>query len=629
MTSRATDRHLLYSSSLDHSRRSLVSESESDVGSLLSGLSQARKIPDRRKLSSSNGRGGRSNPSSSAANGLGNAKAPSRRAHSPDYQREKQKNELYRKEVDKIILIQAIARGYTTRFAYRSRLTMEKTKRKFFAIQIQCHVRGFLQRRQFQKMTGNKTKLKSKRCRKSPSKQNVDIEIPRAIGSLKRNRGRGRVNKNLSPASAHLESDSERSEASFRLDRLTAQRMDCHTTDRLGESESDVGSIMSNLSVARKVPDRRRKREENEKKVTKIQALARGYIQRFLYRSMVAMERTKRKYAAITIQANARGYIQRKHCTGVSRKHVAPRRERLTSPPVLANEDGSSSGSQRKRRKTKRSKIDGTLHQKGNRSPRKRDKKLYGNIRKPGRYRRDMGEEDNLLPRELTIRKPRRHLSNSDQSGDLPPKQLTIKMPRRLQSGPEDSACTPPRRLMITATNHRQNDDRHKDNVELSPPRKLMLRVKKARQDESDLDRSERSIEHERRRHNRRERLMSLGGTSDSRFGGESESDVGSLISGLSQARKVPDRRLKGEQKGLRSKRNAERQVARARSATMIQALGRGYIKRFAFKSRLIMEQTKKKFFAIQIQALARGFLVRIRLAKNQHDLPRRKVKLF
>jgi IQ calmodulin-binding motif len=89
-------------------------------------------------------------------------------------------------------------------------------------------------------------------------------------------------------------------------------------------------------------------------------------------------------------------------------------------------------------------------------------------------------------------------------------------------------------------------------------------------------------------------------------------------MSGLSQARKVPDRRLKREAPSrVAPKRdekiNKEKELERAKCATKIQAVGRGYMARFAFKSMLTLEQTKKKFFAVQIQALARGYLVRLK----------------
>eukprot|EP00797_Seminavis_robusta_P007512 Sro1515_g279030.2 (140) ;mRNA; r:16644-17063 len=134
------------------------------------------------------------------------------------------------------------------------------------------------------------------------------------------------------------------------------------------------------------------------------------------------------------------------------------------------------------------------------------------------------------------------------------------------------------------------------------------MRAKKPLRHGSDMDGSEASLEPEKVAVSRRERLRSMA-ASDSRFG-ESESDMGSLISGLSMARRVPDRRGRATKRSKPSSRPVDHD-ARAKSAIKIQALGRGYSARFAFKSTLIMEQTKKRFFAIQIQALARGYMVR------------------
>ena len=119
---------------------------------------------------------------------------------------------------------------------------------------------------------------------------------------------------------------------------------------------------------------------------------------------------------------------------------------------------------------------------------------------------------------------------------------------------------------------------------------------------------------------------MSHGNASESKLG-ESESDVGSLMSELSQARKVPDRRLKrgtpnrgapkrDEEPKREEKLSKEQQLERAQHATKIQAVARRYIARFAYQSRLVMERSKKKFFAIQIQAVARGYIARSKLSK-------------
>ena len=91
----------------------------------------------------------------------------------------------------------------------------------------------------------------------------------------------------------------------------------------------------------------------------------------------------------------------------------------------------------------------------------------------------------------------------------------------------------------------------------------------------------------------------------------ESESDVGSLMSGLSQARKVPDRRRFPRPGGGRNLNDQSSKTAKTIAATKIQAMARGYIQRFAYQSWLIMEESKKKFFAIQIQAIVRGHLAR------------------
>ena len=247
------------------SKRSLASESQSesqsDVGSLLSGLSQARKIPDRRKKE--NGRGGlRSMPRSS--NGV-------EKRQPRDLEKLKQKNDVYRKELPRIVKLQAFARGYIVRFAYQSRLTMEKTKRRFFAIQLQAFLRGFLQRQRYRKTTGKKRVQQ-----KAPKHPHTDRT---GLGSPRQNRTRTRELRRTAPKAPKivgmsLESDSERSEVSARLQRLMSnrpleRRTSFHTADDMGESESDVGSIMSNLSRARRVPDRRRKRELQENKHAK------------------------------------------------------------------------------------------------------------------------------------------------------------------------------------------------------------------------------------------------------------------------------------------------------------------------------------------------------------------------
>lgn len=913
----ASNRERPHSNLVQSSRRSLLSESESDVGSLLSGLSKARKIPDRRKLSrKDSGTGG----SRSAPKYSSNRVSKSRRTK--DISTLKQKNEIYKKEVVKIIKLQAFARGYIVRFAYKSRMTMEKTKRRFFAIQLQAYTRGFLQRERYRKMTGKekmKRKLAPPKIRKTlraglGSPPETVVSRSKALSTI------AQTSKVVGPL---MDDDSERSEISFRseagsvmsnLSRLSQARripdrrkkgngaganvvslqamessnshgrrvrrsstntadelgdgesqvgsvtsnisrlsqarrlpdrrpiwggkeqkvvslqgMDCvhsnpwngrqismntadelgdsgsvvdsvtsnlsrlsqarripdrrrkveeeegklfslqgmerlssnarsrrrasvntadefvdseslvgsvmsnlsrlsqarripnrrrkaeekegkrinlqgmerldpqplggrrlsmNTSDDLGDSESQVGSVVSNisrLSQARRVPDRRRKGDEKEGRVinlqgmdslntnaqrgrksfvniedqlgdsgsvvdsimsnlsqlsharkvpdrrrkgarkvakemkgakevhqakaVKIQAIARGYMQRFRYRSMLALENTKRKYASISIQACIRGYLQRQNGPEVSRTHVAPKRE---LPPTSSREHCE------KRRKSRHSKKETNVHGRSNKDNRLRDTNTpHKTIRKPLRHTSDSGGGDTMPPRHLTIRKPRRQTSNvEEQSHGVPVKELTIRKPRRQQSHSDCSNGAPPNQVTVSKMNSGGTKSRNHSNANTSPPRKIMLRVKRDKRPDVPvdlLDKSEESLEPEK---GRMERFASQNNAPERM--GESESDVGSLMSGLSQARKVPDRRLKRQLPSSRNpdgdeKINSEKQVERVESATKIQALGRGYSVRFAYQSRLILENTKKKFFAIQIQAVARGYIVRSR----------------
>jgi len=690
------DRRKLYpaTAAMDSSRRSVMSEAtESDVGSLLSGLSQARRIPDRRRNApdSSNGGGrrgpSRSNPTSNGAGGGGNRGPNRREKPSNDASKMKHnKHERYKREAKKIITIQAFARGYIQRFAYRSRLTMERTKKKFFAIQIQAHVRGFLQRLKFRKMRGQESSRpvptvasKGARQQNNSKKNKINSKNPKAeihptagLGSPMRSQQNNsrkpvRLGRNKPDGAVLLHgSDSERSEISIRMLIAHPRTTNPNAVDRLGESESDVGSIMSNLSVARKVPDRRRRQEKKELQAVKIQAIARGYIQRFLYRSTLAMQNTKKKYAAIEIQAYVRGHLQRCKGPKVSRTHVAPRKERLAPVQVqtekkksqaldIIKNDSSSSDSQKKAQKTRKPHKDADRRSKKEKAARITESNNDRNIRKPMRHLSGSGGLE--LPRELTIRKPRRHHTDSEESANLPVKQLTIRKPTRHESDSEDESALvplrnltikkptrhngdseeendnlPPRRVTVRPKSQGRNGDRRKKDGDLfTAPRKVISRgTKQQHQHDSDMDRSERSLDPGRVNPNRGDRLTTLsrGGasTADSRFW-ESESDVGSLMSGLSQARKVPDRRQKLARKaparGAREHpRNHGREDAKTKGAVKIQSIARGYIQRFAFKSRLAMEQTKKRFFAIQIQAAMRGFIVRSKLTKGD----RRKV---
>lgn len=624
---------------LNGSARSLLSEAESEVGSLLSGLSQARKIPDRRKLPSSsrnkNGRGLRSQPPSSIAvkatnnhtssnNGLKSSRNPVRKGRpnrSAAKLRVKEKNEAYQKDVDKIIKIQAFARAYISRFAYQSRLTMERTKQKFFAIQIQSHVRGFLQRQKVSNVTGRKVVKHNRNANQTKTASSgLGKRLLTGLGSPKPIRRPRQVragrNTPVPPTMTDdpMGSDSEKSKISIRMERLTSHRMDRLTRalqdeKSLGESESDVGSIMSNLSVARRVPDRRKKREEKENNSVKIQAVARGYIQRMLYRSMLAMENTKQKYFAITIQAQIRGHLQRSKGPRIKQEHTAPLRERISTQSLKVAKSSNS-------RQTKKQKQhDAPLRQgKDSTRQRKRDPTKMTNDRKPTRHHSTPNAEDNVLPRELTIRRPRRNHSESDESG-VPVKQLTIRKPARPHSDSEESGdVSCPRHVLVVTRNAQRNGDRRRNSLEQSPPRKIMLRVKQPRNKDVDTDRSEASVD-QGKAVTRRDRLMHLGGGASEQYG-ESESDMGSLMSGLSQARKVPDRRRLSGPRGTRGKQKSDdKNAVKASSAIKIQAAARSYIQRFAFKSRLIMEQSKNKFFAIQIQAIARGFLERKKLS--------------
>lgn len=662
------------------STRSLVSESESvlsEVGSLLSGLSQARKIPDRRKLpssanKSSHGKGLSNKPPSSIAvkatatnsdNGFKSVRSATRKERpARSAAKLKEKNKSYKKDVDKIIKIQAFGRGYISRFAYQSRLTMERTKQRFFAIQIQSQVRGLLQRQRFRKKTG-KNVLKHKRVEspKETSAGSPSRRPPTGLGSpmpIRRGRQvREARNKKPMPTARTdmIESDSERSEISIRMERLTSNRMDRLTRplpsdersfgdsqsvssimsnlsqarripDRrkkledkehsLGDSQSDVGSIMSNLSVARKVPDRRKKREEKETSAVKIQAIARGYIQRLLYRSILAMENTKKKYFAITIQAHVRGHLQRVKGPRITQKAILPLRERML---IQSNPKATQSALsvKRKQAKKKKQREDASgRHSKGvsradNGEP---TNSHHDRNRKPRRHRSDSDPLDRpSFPKELTIRKPRRPRHSDTEESGAPVKQLTIRKPTRHQSDSEESNTILPHRHGP----HRQgktgrNGERHRHTGEISPPRKIMLRVKKPRNTNGGVDRSDPSVDPDKAA-SRREQLMSLGGVSE-RFG-ESESDVGSLMSGLSQARKVPDRRRLPGLGATRGK-TGRRDNPKTKSAIRIQSFARGYIQRFAYRSQLIMEQSKNKFFALQIQAIARGYLMRKKLSK-------------
>jgi len=141
------------------------------------------------------------------------------------------------------------------------------------------------------------------------------------------------------------QSESEESEVSVRMGQLNSLRgMDRlsprvpatqHDNRSIGDSQSDMGSTMSNLSIARQIPNRK-KRDEN---ATKIQAIARGYIQRLLYRSLLALEQTKKKFRslnAITIQAQVRGYLQRMKGPRIQQIHNSvPLRERIVVEPSL------------------------------------------------------------------------------------------------------------------------------------------------------------------------------------------------------------------------------------------------------------------------------------------------------
>ena len=668
---------------LGGSTRSLVSESESvlsEVGSLLSGLSQARKIPDRRKLpssanrSGSHGKGLRSKPPSSIAvkatttnnnsngNGFKSARSTQRKER-PARSAAKEKKKSYEKDVHKIIKIQAFGRGYISRFAYQSRLTMERTKQRFFAIQIQSQVRGFLQRQRFRKTTG-KNVVKHKRV-DNPKKTATGMPSKRVstgLGSPMPTRRARQVRevRNKKPiltarTDNMIESDSERSEISIRMERLTSNRMDRLTRplpsdersladsqsvssimsnlsqarkipDRrkkleekelsLGDSQSEVGSIMSNLSVARKVPDRRKKREEKETNAVKIQAIARGYIQRFLYRSILAMENTKKKYFAITIQAHVRGHLQRVKGPRIAQKFTIPLRERMA---VQSNSKATQNALPVKKKETKKKK-----ERKDASGRHSKDVSRLNNLetpnthhernRKPRRHRSDSDPEDRpSFPKELTIRKPRRPRHSDSEESGVPVKQLTIRKPTRRQSDSEESSnILPHRHVPRRQGKTGRNGERHRHSGELSPPRKIMLQVKKPRNKNGGMDNSEPSVDRDKPT-SRRERLMSLGGASE-RFG-ESESDVGSLMSGLSQARKVPDRRRLPGLDATRGK-TGRRDSPKTKSAIIIQSLARGYIQRFAYRSKLIMEQSKNKFFAIQIQAIARGYLTRKKLSR-------------
>ena len=469
-------------------------------------------------------------------------------------------------------------------------------------------------------MTGKKVIKHRVKCH--PKKTASAKRVLTGLGSPKPSRRARQVragrNKPMPTTSIDpMESDSEQSEISIRMERLTSQRKDRLTRATpdersLGESESEVGSIMSNLSVARKVPDRRKKQEEKENNVVRIQAVARGYIQRFLYRSLLAMENTKKQYFVITIQAHVRGHLQRIKGPRIKQKYTVPLRETISTQ--TSSRAKNVTAPPRNQQTKKKQRKDYPLRQgKVATLSRKRESTRNKNNRKPTRYRSDSDHEDNrLLPRELTIRKPRRHHSDSEESG-IPVKQLTIRKPRRQHSDSEESSnIMPPRHVAARAGNTGRNSDRHRINGQQSPPRKIMMRVKRSRNQDGDMDRSEFSVEPEKPENvvSRRDRLMSLGGASE-RFG-ESESDVGSLMSGLSQARKVPDRRRLPGMRSTRGKKGS----AKTNSAIKIQAVARAYIQRFAFKSRLLVEQSKKKFFAIQIQAVARGFLARRKLLK-------------
>ena len=429
---------------IESSQRSLVSDAESDVGSLLSGLSQARQIPNRRSKDENKGR---SKPKPA------NERSPRRRekptAGPPKSSKNHRNNEKFKQEITKIIKIQAFARGYIQRFAYQSQLTMEKTKKRFFAIQIQAFVRGCLQRKQFHEEHGKKRPSRSVR-KESTTERDLS---PLSLGSpkpIKKSRKPKHPKAKPIPR-LELESDSERSEISSRLERLTKGRRDRVKSrelldEKLGESESEVGSIISNLSQARRVPDRRRKREDQEKKAIKIQALARGYIQRFLFRSMIALENTRKKYAAMSIQAYSRGYLQRKNGPQVSRSHVAPHREPLPETKVTTSAlmDHSSGSSKRRRRRQKVSRRDG-----------RRDVKKK--MKKPRRRHSDSEDSDVLPPRELTIRKPIRHCSDSDNESDVPPRQP--RPPLRL---------LPPREPQEAHTTDSQLTRKEEDNGELT-----------------------------------------------------------------------------------------------------------------------------------------------------------------
>ena len=767
-----------------------------------------------------------------------------------DLARLRQKNDNYKKEISKIIKLQAFARGYIVRFAYQSRLTMEKTKRRFFAIQIQAFIRGFLQRQKYRKTTGKRGVQ-----RKIPKHSNTDKT---GLGSPKQTRNRTRETRKIAPkppkvVGVRLDSDSERSEASaarrqrptsrkierrssFRTEdelgesesvasvmsnlsvarkipdrrrkheqrenkeedelgesesvvsvmsnlslarripdrrkkqeqrenrgedelgesesvvsvmsnlsvarkipdrrkkqeqqenkfssrraerrtsthteddldesvasmasimsnlsvarkvpdrrkkqeqrenklssRRAERRSSTHTEDDLDESVASMASIMSNLSVARKVPDRRKKQEQRENKlssrrgerrssmhaeddmdesvasmasimsnlsvakkvpdrrrkreqkenkfVVKIQALARGYNQRILYKSMLALERTKKNYAAMTIQSRIRGYLQRKNGPQVSRVHVAPRREPVAPAPKRMNHPSKTEVQGKRRRpgaSMREPEVKATRNEKrasGTRNPQR-------TMRKPVRQRSDSDGHNHAVPRQLTIRKPRRHASDSDEeSHDLPVKRVTIRKPRRSRDESDGSHDAPIRRVKISGMgNIGRKNGRANATTGISPPRKIMLRAKKGkRTDGVEMDKSEESLEKEADQAGRAERLMSHSNASDRL--GESESDVASLMSGLSQARKVPDRRLKRQMPGRSAPKpevgfSKEKTLEREKSATRIQAIGRGYNARFAFKSMLILEQTKKKFFAVQIQALARGYLARVKGSK-------------
>lgn len=915
----APHRERPHSALVQSSRRSLLSESESDVGSLLSGLSKARKIPDRRKLSrKDNGTGGSRSTPKHSFNDMSENR-PTR-----DISTLKQKNEVYKKEVAKIIKLQAFAKGYIVRFAYKSRMTMEKTKKRFFAIQLQAYARGFLQRERYRKMTG-KGQMKRKMAPQEIPKTSIAGLGPPQQTADTRSRDLGRIAPTPKVGGLPMDDDSERSEMSLRSEagsvmsnlsrlsqarkipdrrkkgsgaeakvvnlqameplgfhprrgrrssmntanelgdaesqvgsvisnisrlsqarglpdrrakgegkehgvvnlqgmegvnsiprsvrqmpmnipdevgdsdsvvgsvmsnlsrlsqarrvpdrrrrggeekeaklfnlqgmerlnsnpqggrrlsintadeledsesqvgsvvsnisrlsqarglpdrrrkaeeqgvklfnfqgmdrlnpnRLGGRRQSMNTADELGDSESQVGSVASNisqlsqarrlpdrrkgegkegnvvnlqgmdrlntnprrgrrssantldhlgdsgsvvdsimsnlsqLSHARIVPDRRRKggkvsketkgaKEVQQAEAVKIQAIARGYMQRFWYRSMLAMENTKRKYASISIQAFIRGYLQRRNGPVISRKHVALKRE---LPPT------SSRDPREKRRKSRHSKKKSNLHGRSNKNTKiSHTNTAHKIMRKPVRHISDSDGGDNAPPRLLIIRKPRRQTGHLDRhSNDAPVKELTIRKPRRQLSHSDGSDGAPPNRVTVSAMSSGGIKSRTHSNMESSPPRKIMLRVKRGKRPDVPvelLDRSEESLEPEKGIKGRMDRCASQNNMPERM--GESESDVGSLMSGLSQARKLPDRRLKRQLPGFHNpdrdkKMIPEKQGERVESATKIQALGRGYIARFAYQSRLILEKTKKKFFAIQVQALARGYIVRSR----------------